>query len=177
MANGGSYWIIDANLQLWLDEAGHQTKGGLTHYSVAPKAALKVHEKVNNKTLDAQFDFVGSRKIVIQGWVESSKGRVETTVQGSFEYHNGQTYQNDTNICKFFLTLFFLLKNLPSSLAQTHYVLRILLATWTQRASENIEVKTKTTQAQNDVTVLKHHPHPKTVTTTDVSQNTASSCH
>ncbi|GJJ71597.1 hypothetical protein EMPS_03947 [Entomortierella parvispora] len=146
VANSGSYWFIDANLQLWLDDASKQTKGGLTHRSIAPEPTLKIHEKVNNKTLDAQFDIVSSRKFVVQGWVESSKGRVETTVQGTVEYHNGQTYLNDTNI-----------------------------STWTQRTSEKIEVTSKTTKVLNNVAESQHHSHPKPVTTTDASQSTASS--
>ncbi|KAF9200059.1 hypothetical protein BGZ49_009730, partial [Haplosporangium sp. Z 27] len=98
VANSGSYWFIDANLQLWLDKGSNQTKGGLTQYSISPNATLQLHEKVNKKTLDAHLSFIGSRKFAVQGWVEYSKGRVETTVQGAIDYHNDQTYLNDTNI-------------------------------------------------------------------------------
>ncbi|KAG0056137.1 hypothetical protein BGZ83_006232 [Gryganskiella cystojenkinii] len=150
VAGAGSFWLVDANLQIWIDKDSKQTTGGLTEYKIEPQATIKIHEKINNKTLDATIGFTGSRKYAIKGWVQSSKGRVETTVQGAIDFENSQTYLNATNI-----------------------------STWKQRATETHEVSTKTVPVQatlgQDVVDNKHHPHPKPVTTTEVNHSKASS--
>ncbi|KAG0202435.1 hypothetical protein BGX28_005038 [Mortierella sp. GBA30] len=149
IANGGSYWFIDANLQLWLDKESKQTKGGLTQYSISPNATLQLNEKVNKKTLKAHLSFIGSRKFAVQGWVEYSKGRVETTVRGAIEYRNDQTYLNDTNI-----------------------------STWKQSTTETHEVNSKTFSPQRvggNVNQTSLHSVPKPKMTMEVSQSTVAS--
>jgi len=84
-----------ANLLLYLDHGGAQTFGGVTTNSLTAAPAPVVQE---NLTTDASGSITGSvnvsasRQYNIHGWVQTSHGRVNTTVAANINFANQQQF-------------------------------------------------------------------------------------
>lgn len=103
VADGISFWLVDANLHLWLDH-GSSTVEAKTVYSHAPK--LSVGRKSRFELLDGLFNIKAKRNSQFSGWVKSSAGNFTTHVLNRFKYKNlirfGQngTYKSVKQIVK-----------------------------------------------------------------------------
>ncbi|KAI9279049.1 peptide N-acetyl-beta-D-glucosaminyl asparaginase amidase A-domain-containing protein [Umbelopsis sp. AD052] len=96
VVNAESFWLIDGNLHLWLDKDSHQTSGAVTSANISPNATLSVHEDVQ-KNLDAVITVKGSRSVHVEGYVDTSQGRIINTYKSSLQYQNRLYFANDTN--------------------------------------------------------------------------------
>ncbi|XP_057779629.1 peptide-N4-(N-acetyl-beta-glucosaminyl)asparagine amidase A-like [Salvia miltiorrhiza] len=93
VADALSYWLIDANLHLWLDNNGDRVLAGPIEYS-DPRICLERESKFHE--LDGKFKVEGERKSEVSGWVKSSAGNLTTNVYSKVEFeskivlkHNG----------------------------------------------------------------------------------------
>jgi len=88
VVNNGVYWQVDGNLLIDRDPVLQPTSGQLTNYQISFGAAQSVSQTINNQS--ASFSFTTSRSLKIAGFVDTSAGRVTTTVDQSFSFTNNQ---------------------------------------------------------------------------------------
>lgn len=90
VANAQSYWSLTPNLLLYTDPGAAQTSGGLTQDTLTQPAAVSASEQTGadhvNYTLDAH------RSGTISGWVQTSAGKVTTTVTTSLDFTNTNVF-------------------------------------------------------------------------------------
>jgi hypothetical protein len=84
----GFYWGIGSDLLLYRDPVLAQTTGTLTSRSIAPTAAESYGENVGSN--GGVFTTNASRHLVVSGYVDSSAGRVTTSVEQTFGFENQQ---------------------------------------------------------------------------------------
>jgi hypothetical protein len=93
--NADSYFSVTANLLLYLDPHAKQVNGAVVSNNLASAPTPVVTEKLST---DAQGDVSGSvgvtskRDFSITGYVNTSHGRVETTVAQQMAFSNVQTF-------------------------------------------------------------------------------------
>ncbi|MQL95038.1 hypothetical protein Taro_027708 [Colocasia esculenta] len=80
-----SFWLVDANLHLWLDGKSSQTHGSLVDYQ-APDLYFGTGSWFQG--LDGTFAERYTRQISSTGWVMSSQGNVTTHAYQVFDYKN-----------------------------------------------------------------------------------------
>lgn len=93
MADALSFWLVDANLHLWLDSNGSKVEAGPIRYE-DPSICLERESKFHQ--LDGKFTVEGERKSEVSGWVSSGTGNFTTHVYSKQEFeskvvikHNG----------------------------------------------------------------------------------------
>jgi hypothetical protein len=86
--NNYNYWLVDANLLLFKDPVSSTTAGSLATNSLEPTASEQVSSLINS--ISALFNTTASRTSVITGFVDTSSGRVTTTIQQSMSFTNNQ---------------------------------------------------------------------------------------
>ncbi|KAI3875529.1 hypothetical protein MKX03_027726 [Papaver bracteatum] len=86
-----SFWLVDANLHLWLDHGSDivQAKSVL---SLTPPIQFKIKSK--SKGLNGKFSIKGEREFEYTGWVNSSAGNFTTTIQEKFKFKNKIKFDN-----------------------------------------------------------------------------------
>ncbi|PKU77062.1 Peptide-N4-(N-acetyl-beta-glucosaminyl)asparagine amidase A [Dendrobium catenatum] len=77
------YWLVDANLHLWLDAWSDAVEGGLVRYKVPP---LHLGRQADWKNADGKSEMEGQVIIRFSGWVSSSAGNVTTSVRHKFKF-------------------------------------------------------------------------------------------
>jgi hypothetical protein len=93
--NANSYFLATANLLVFTDPHAQRTNGGLLHDTLAAAPTPVVSEKLNT---DSSGDITGTvgvssaRNYSISGWVTTSHGRVETTVDAKEHFSNNQKF-------------------------------------------------------------------------------------
>ena len=93
--NSNSYFLATANLLLYTDPFRSVTGGGLLQYSLTPVPTPTVTEKLttdSNGVVTGTVAVASSRNFTISGYVNSSLGRVITTVQQGIDFNNTQTF-------------------------------------------------------------------------------------
>jgi len=93
--NADSYFLATANLLVYLDHGSAKTSGGLivNTLSAAPSPAIQ-----NNITTTAAGNSTGNilttsnRKYTIEGYLNTSQGRIVTTVSGNVNFSNNQQF-------------------------------------------------------------------------------------
>ncbi|KAL2526642.1 Peptide-N4-(N-acetyl-beta-glucosaminyl)asparagine amidase A protein [Abeliophyllum distichum] len=80
-----SFWLVDANLHLWLDDNLKEVKAMAIEYSI-PKFKLERELKFNQ--LDGSFEIEGKRESEFSGWVNSSMGNLTTYVYEELKFEN-----------------------------------------------------------------------------------------
>ncbi|XP_075483530.1 peptide-N4-(N-acetyl-beta-glucosaminyl)asparagine amidase A-like [Primulina tabacum] len=85
-----SFWLVDANLHLWLDDNGVVVKAG-TVVSTAPSVSIKRKSKFNK--LNGKFKIKVKRKSEFSGWVSSSLGNLTTSVSEKWKFKNEIQYK------------------------------------------------------------------------------------
>ena len=88
VVNNGFYWQIDGNLLVYRDPVLTTTTGKLTSYQVSPSATQSVSQTINANS--ALFSFTSSRSLTITGYVDTSSGRVTTSITQNFQFTNDQ---------------------------------------------------------------------------------------
>jgi Peptide N-acetyl-beta-D-glucosaminyl asparaginase amidase A len=88
VAHDGFYWGIAGDLLLARDPVLAQTTGAVTSRSIAPTAGESYQENVGSKS--GVFTTTASRHDVVSGYVDTSAGRIRTTVDQTFGFQNKQ---------------------------------------------------------------------------------------
>jgi Peptide N-acetyl-beta-D-glucosaminyl asparaginase amidase A len=88
VAHDGYYWGIGSDLLLYRDPALSQTSGALVSRSITPDAGETYGENVGSN--GGVFTTNASRHLNVSGYVDTSSGRVTTTVDQTFGFSNQQ---------------------------------------------------------------------------------------
>lgn len=93
VADSISFWLVDANLHLWLDACSKEVQAGIGYSS--PEFSLEREFKFEG--LDGKFEIEAERKTEISGWVNSSAGNFTTSFSLKLKFKNKiQFYNNGT---------------------------------------------------------------------------------
>uniref|UniRef100_A0A7N0V8Y0 Peptide N-acetyl-beta-D-glucosaminyl asparaginase amidase A N-terminal domain-containing protein n=1 Tax=Kalanchoe fedtschenkoi TaxID=63787 RepID=A0A7N0V8Y0_KALFE len=95
VSDGISFWLVDANLHLWLDQNifGVQAK---TAAYVGPSYSIKRKSKF--KKLDGSFEIEAKRKSKFEGWVVTwDQGNLTTSFEQETKFENSIKFQNNGN--------------------------------------------------------------------------------
>ncbi len=93
--NANSYFLATANLLVYTDHRAAKVTGGLTSNTLSAPAAPEVTENITpgaGPTYTGSIDTRAARAWAIRGWVNTSHGRVETTVKGNVNFTNDQQF-------------------------------------------------------------------------------------
>ncbi|CAA2998350.1 Hypothetical predicted protein [Olea europaea subsp. europaea] len=85
VADAISFWLVDANLHLWLDDNMKEVQA-MTYKYIAPSSGVDRESKFHK--LDGKFETEGKRKTKVAGWVNSSLGNLTTSVFDKVRYEN-----------------------------------------------------------------------------------------
>lgn len=93
--NADSYFLATANLLLFEDHGVASTGGGLLENTLS---AVPMPQVLENLKTDAAGNTTGTvttdstRRFTIKGYVNTSRGRVETAVESTVDFKNAQTF-------------------------------------------------------------------------------------
>ncbi|KAL3834817.1 hypothetical protein ACJIZ3_009553 [Penstemon smallii] len=87
-----SFWLVDANLHLWLDHKVDRVQAEAVKYS-SPSTCVEREYKFQQ--LDGKFEIEGKRKSEFSGWVNSSAGNFTTYVTRKLKFENTIKFKND----------------------------------------------------------------------------------
>ncbi len=93
--NANGYFLATANLLVYLDHGSQKTTGGLISNSLSAAPSPQIQ---NNITTDASGNSTGNilttshRNFTISGYLNTSQGRVVTTVTQSVDFSNNQQF-------------------------------------------------------------------------------------
>lgn len=80
-----SYWLVNANLHLWLDDRADRVKAGpITYHD--PTNCIERESKLHR--LKGEFEVEGERRSKFSGWVKSSAGNFTCHVWSRTEFEN-----------------------------------------------------------------------------------------
>ncbi|KAJ0979305.1 hypothetical protein J5N97_014779 [Dioscorea zingiberensis] len=77
------YWLVSANLHLWLDAWSDEVEGKLVRYKVPP---LRLSRQADWKEMEGKSDMEGAVIIRFSGWVSSSLGNVTTSIRHKIKF-------------------------------------------------------------------------------------------
>ncbi|CAN8257096.1 unnamed protein product [Cochlearia groenlandica] len=83
--DGISYWLVDANLHLWLDHGSSSVEAGSGLYA-SPSRHMVRQEQYEQ--LDGSFKVEAGVHSEFDGWVKSSEGNLTTNVKSMFRVEN-----------------------------------------------------------------------------------------
>lgn len=87
-----SFWLVDANLHLWLDSKVDKVQAGAIKYS-DPSSCIERESKFQQ--LDGEFEIEGERESKFSGWVNSSAGNFTTYVTRKLKFENTIEFKNN----------------------------------------------------------------------------------
>lgn len=90
-----SFWLVDANLHLWLDDNVAVVKA-TTVVCTAP--SVSVQRKSKFSKLDGKFEIKVKKKNEFSGWVSSSLGNFTTSVSEKLEFKNKIKYKKNGTV-------------------------------------------------------------------------------
>ncbi|KAF3511023.1 hypothetical protein F2Q69_00000229 [Brassica cretica] len=90
--NGISYWLVDANLHLWLDHGASSVEAGGGFYE-NPKRHMVRRELLEE--LDGSFNVEAEVRSEFDGWVKSSEGNLTTRVKSVFKLGSLVKFEKD----------------------------------------------------------------------------------
>jgi Peptide N-acetyl-beta-D-glucosaminyl asparaginase amidase A len=93
--NANSYFLATANLLVYTDHGAPKVTGGLTSNTLSAAPTPVVTENITagaGSTYTGSIDTSAARTYAIRGWVNTSHGRVETTVSGNVGFTNDQQF-------------------------------------------------------------------------------------
>ena len=85
VTEGIPYWLVNANLHLWVDHGSRKVKAKSVIYE-SPR--LKIKRKEDFKLLDGSFKVEAERKAMFVGWVKSSLGNLTTIASQNYRLKN-----------------------------------------------------------------------------------------
>ncbi|KAF6164872.1 hypothetical protein GIB67_017075 [Kingdonia uniflora] len=86
-----SFWLVDANLHLWLDPNSASVTAKFVLYQAPP---LSIKRKSKFKQLDGKFKIDVKQTTEFSGWVNSSAGNLTTCVTQEFKFKNKIKFKN-----------------------------------------------------------------------------------
>ncbi|XP_010031176.2 peptide-N4-(N-acetyl-beta-glucosaminyl)asparagine amidase A [Eucalyptus grandis] len=89
VANGISYWLVNANLHLWLDHGSKRVQAKSA--AIAP-TVHHVERESEFRQLDGSFKVKAKRKERFVGWVKSSAGNFTTIVSTGYKVKNSISF-------------------------------------------------------------------------------------
>ncbi|KAJ0718888.1 putative peptide-N(4)-(N-acetyl-beta-glucosaminyl)asparagine amidase [Helianthus annuus] len=89
IADGISFWLVDANLHLWVDHSNVKVK---TVSSKVP--AMEIERKNEFVLLDGEFEIEGERESEVTSWVSSSAGNLTTKYKEKIKFKNKLKFKN-----------------------------------------------------------------------------------
>ncbi|KAH6837365.1 hypothetical protein C2S53_010767 [Perilla frutescens var. hirtella] len=92
VAAASSYWLVDANLHLWLDQNSSNVEAGPIKYT-NPSSCVERQAKFHE--LDGKFKIEGERKSEFSGWVNSTAGNFTTYVYSKVEFENKIVFKHN----------------------------------------------------------------------------------
>ncbi|KFK24967.1 hypothetical protein AALP_AA8G048900 [Arabis alpina] len=90
--NGISYWLVDANLHLWLDHESSNVVARSGGYESPSRHMVRQEEL---ELLDGSFGVEAEVRSEFDGWVKSSKGNLTTSVKSMFKVSNLVSFEKD----------------------------------------------------------------------------------
>ncbi|KAG6395405.1 hypothetical protein SASPL_146050 [Salvia splendens] len=97
VADAISFWLVDANLHLWLDDSPVKVQAGPIKYKNPNNC---VERESSFAQLNGKFETEGERQTEFSGWVYSSAGNVTTRVITKLEFDNEINYKSNGTIVK-----------------------------------------------------------------------------
>lgn len=91
VANAQSYWGLTPNLLLWTDPNSTQTHGATTQNTLAANPT-SVTTKQQTGSQSVNYTLNAHRSYAISGWVQTSSGRVTTTVARTLTFANTNVF-------------------------------------------------------------------------------------
>ncbi|MCL7044919.1 hypothetical protein MKW94_022214 [Papaver nudicaule] len=86
-----SFWLVNANLHLWLDHGSEVVQAKSVSYLTPP---ILFKNKSKSKSLDGKFSIKGEREFEYSGWVNSSAGNFTTRIVEKFKFKNKIKFKN-----------------------------------------------------------------------------------
>ncbi|KAL3508405.1 hypothetical protein ACH5RR_027806 [Cinchona calisaya] len=91
VADGISFWLVDANLHLWLDAGSVEVQARIR--SSDPEFSLERELKFQG--LDGEFEVEAERKTKTSGWVHSTAGNFTTSILQELKFKNSIKFSNN----------------------------------------------------------------------------------
>ncbi|XP_028803807.1 peptide-N4-(N-acetyl-beta-glucosaminyl)asparagine amidase A-like [Neltuma alba] len=92
VTRGISYWLVNANLHLWLDHHSQVVHAGRI-INKSPEVTIERQEEFTG--LDGSFDISAEREGKVAGWVRSSAGNLTTVILHEFKFKNYIKFQKN----------------------------------------------------------------------------------
>lgn len=92
VSQGISYWLVNANLHLWLD---HQSAVVHANRIIHKSPELTIDRQEEFKGLDGTFEIEAERDTEVAGWVRSSAGNLTTIITQRFKLKNYIRFQKN----------------------------------------------------------------------------------
>ncbi|KAG6490080.1 hypothetical protein ZIOFF_051362 [Zingiber officinale] len=92
VTDGISFWLIDANLHIWLDPLSTYVTAQLVQYQ-APRTSISRKSKLN--LLNGKFKIKAQRESRFLGWVSSSFGNLTTDVDQKLKFKSLVNFTDD----------------------------------------------------------------------------------
>jgi Peptide N-acetyl-beta-D-glucosaminyl asparaginase amidase A len=94
--NANSYFLATANVLVYTDHGAQQDTGGIISNTLTPAPSPTVDDNIsydsNTQAYTGTIGVGSSREFTISGWLNTSQGRVVTTVHQTVNFLNTQTF-------------------------------------------------------------------------------------
>ncbi|KAF5736545.1 peptide-N4-(N-acetyl-beta-glucosaminyl)asparagine amidase A [Tripterygium wilfordii] len=90
-----SYWLVDANLHVWLDHSSPTAKVEAKSVFRGEPSFLSIEREEEFQQLDGTFKIKAKRTTVVAGWVKSSSGNLTTIVSSILSFKNSIKFKNN----------------------------------------------------------------------------------
>lgn len=90
-----SYWLVDANLHLWIDHCVDEVQAKVLDYK---QPTLNIERKSEFNLLDGKFKVEVKRKSQFVGWVNSTLGNLTTHVSQEYKFKNKIKFTNSGSV-------------------------------------------------------------------------------
>ncbi|PON51399.1 Peptide-N4-(N-acetyl-beta-glucosaminyl)asparagine amidase A [Parasponia andersonii] len=87
-----SYWLVNANLHLWLDPKSKSVEAKSSFYR---NPVLEIERGFQFRKLDGSFKIKAQRAIQYVGWVKWSRGNYTTTFTQNYRFRSSIRFQNN----------------------------------------------------------------------------------
>lgn len=91
--NANGYFSETATLLLYLDAGSTQVTGEVTNNTIGhPNPSVRENLHVTSSTVSGGVTVRSNRGFIVEGWAQTSHGRVDTKVSESIDFSNAQDY-------------------------------------------------------------------------------------
>jgi hypothetical protein len=93
--NANNYFLVAASLLLYLDHGSAHVTGAITQNTIGPVPAPSIRENLATAadgTVSGTVTTENERRFTLEGYVDTSHGRVETTVRQTVRFENDQRF-------------------------------------------------------------------------------------